>query len=132
MEENPYPKVNNAGDIVCWVLVAGEIELIFQTKEAALAALDLFLRPENEKILEFLEEGYIWENGSGKNQKEEILLALKKQNELFRLMLLALLGAEITWRGGMAEQMIWQAVDFCVGLHHMIQQPPSSAPEHAG
>lgn len=127
MEENPYPKRDNAGNIVCWVLVAGEIELIFPTKEAALAALDLFLRPENEKILEFLEEGYIWE-GRGKNQKEEILRALKKQNELFRLMLLALLGAEITWREGMAEQMIWQAVNFCIGLHHIIQPPAPADP----
>ncbi|MHB1016192.1 MAG: hypothetical protein ACYC2W_13075 [Desulfurivibrionaceae bacterium] len=132
-ENNPYELIDpSTKKSMGWVLVLGEITLIFETQEAALAAMAKFSEPRNEEFFELLEEGRIWE-GVECGEKEDIIRALKNQNQIFTAMIMALLGAEIQiWGGGVANQLIWQAVDFCVGLYQAIHpappSPPSSAP----
>lgn len=89
-----------------WILYVGNLKFHCRTrKEAEHLEMILSLK-ENWEILEFLQQQF----------DDDILKALKEQHAIFKVMILAMaMSAEVRiWGAGMAEQLLWDAVELLV------------------
>lgn len=89
-----------------WILYVGDLKFHCSTREEAEHLGMMLSLKENWEILEFLQQQF----------EDDILKALKKQHALFKVMILAMaMSAEVRiWGAGMAEQLLWDAVELLV------------------
>lgn len=114
MEIKPILDDETGEEIQGYKLKIGSLELFFPTKKEAEEFLAWLKLRENKELADFM-TNYHWE--------ESILKALKKQNQLFVMMLQSLFCSAVYWEGGIAADMVLQAADFCQSLQSLISPP---------
>lgn len=101
------------GEVPVFILWVGDLPIQCSTEEEAKHLQAMLALENNWEIHDFLLKQ--WDN--------DILKALKKQNKLFKMMLIALLESGVYWQGGIAENMVIQAADYCRNLQNQICPP---------
>lgn len=118
MEIRPV-KNEETGDVQGWVLLVGDLKFSCATQKEAEYLELMLLHEKNREILLFLQQQ--WD--------DDILEALQRQHLIFKVMILVMLELDgVIWGEGMAAQLVWVAVDFCVGLQQSLSNRTQAAP----